>query len=558
MKHTTNLLFFVLFTLLFFSACQKDEIEDLTLPDSEFIDDSSILSSTTRTTGDECKEKMFNIQREFESIYYTSSLNEEVFMANFGVPNWPENDSYCDYFNPDSLIILPLVSLLDDKEIQSLLVVDKITRASEYSFTVIGKYQFLEVLDKTNPDSIPESVTQLVEFFNYFKNEMSSSNSSADNVATIRCGPGEGCGPSGWQKFWSSVRRFVNRITSGGGGGGGSGGGSSTGNGGAYISPGTITFWNNTSPSTGGNNIPGGGSNSGNEPALCTSEKDALTFEELELVLDNLARYYNEFGISDVYGVPLIDLLQPGCINIDYIEFKECANKSIACHYGLDSENYRYMRHFLNEYQLEDLSTLADVVGNCGSCFSQESYDEYAFEQLAEYYSSLIDKENFDAENSAFEYKTLSCESFIFTDQLDGSGQIACVDELFLTKVFAHTGAFSYTSQFCVHVTMPKVRHDGIVVPYGRAQDCAAWAANEAAALVGFAFARSNYQMFDDVMIALFRTTFNVQIKKSSCGYGSMTTCDNPNVTCAGEGPNPAEWIEGFFDFIEESLFGCF
>lgn len=332
MKYTTNLFFLVLFTMLFF-ACEKNDIEDLTLTDTELTDDSFILPSTTGITGNECQQKILSIQNEFESLYYTSSLNEEVFIANFGVPNWPKNDSYCDYFNPDSLIILPLVSLLGDNEIQSLLVIDKITRPSEYSFTVIGKYQFSEVLDNIHPDSIPESVTQLFEFFNYFTDEMSAANSSVNNVATIRCDPDKGgCGKSDWALFWSSFRRFFNRITSGGGGGGGGG------NTGAYISPGTITFWNNTPPSTGGNNIPGGGSSSGNEAPLCTNEKDALTFEELELVLNNLTQYYEEFGVSSTGGTPLIEMLQPGCAGLeDYAEFRSCLNASIVCSIN---ENY--------------------------------------------------------------------------------------------------------------------------------------------------------------------------------------------------------------------------
>jgi len=54
--------------------------------------------------------------------------------------------------------------------------------------------------------------------------------------------------------------------------------------------------------------------------------------------LNNLTQYYNEFGINNTGGTPLIEMLQPGCGGLeDYTEFRSCLNASILCSIN---ENY--------------------------------------------------------------------------------------------------------------------------------------------------------------------------------------------------------------------------
>lgn len=371
------LLTILIITFTMFS-CQKEKLDETYLLEEQTVED---LSATLKTN-DSCKSKLISIQDEFEQTFYLSQNSKEIFQANFGVIDWDYKSLYCDFFNPDSLIIFPMVSLLNDQDIQSLLVVDKITRASEYSFTIIGKHQFSEVLDNINPESIPESVTQLFEFFNYF--------SSVDNAATTRCDPGEGCNFNGnwWQRFWGSVGGFFKQIIDGFGSGNSGGGGSnSSGSGnydiGPYISPYSTTFWNNN-PSTGGNNS-GGGSSSNSEPTFCTSPS-GISFQNIVPLLENLSQFANEFGVSNVDGIPLMDLLQPECINLDYVEFRGCANKSIACHYEVDSEFYTYLSTFFNDYSLSTITTIPELIttldGDCNFCFSQETFNLWAIGEL--------------------------------------------------------------------------------------------------------------------------------------------------------------------------------
>ena len=185
-------------------------------------------------------------------------------------------------------------------------------------------------------------------------------------------------------------------------------------------------------------------------------------------------------------------------------------------------------------------------------CANQEALDEEALEALAESYVVQYNENNTSDENSGFHSHTLSCSSFNFISQSVGSGQIACVSGLYLSKNFG--GVYSYTPNFCLHFTLPKVRFNGDIISSGQAADCAAWAANAAAAIVGMAFQDSDYQMSDPAMRVLFNLTFNLKMKETSCGYGVAVGCEYAD--CLGS-ERAAVWNQGFFDWLEEQFFGC-
>ncbi len=199
---------------------------------------------------------------------------------------------------------------------------------------------------------------------------------------------------------------------------------------------------------------------------------------------------------------------------------------------------------FLLKYNLEDCINSLNCKG--GPCIG---LTECAIEKMAYFYS---DTEDVEASESGFFDRTLNCESFNFVAQSSAAGQIACVDGLYLSKNFG--GLFSVTESFCGHITVPRVRFDGQVISSGKAADCAAWASNAAAAVVGLAFIESDYQMADEAMIRLFRVTFGIKMSLSGCGYGIMGSCEFAD--CLSP-PSSASWNQGFFEWLDEQFFGC-
>ena len=160
-----------------------------------------------------------------------------------------------------------------------------------------------------------------------------------------------------------------------------------------------------------------------------------------------------------------------------------------------------------------------------GECSSAEQYEEHAFNFLAEKYSDEIDEDTYNADNSGFFDSTLECESYNFTPQTVGDRQIACVDNLYLSKKFGE-GIYSQTDFFCGHFTLPNITHDGIVISPGKAADCAAYASNSAAAVVGFAFIGSDYQMSDFARFSVVKYSShneveNVSLELLDDGFGN-------------------------------------
>ncbi len=201
------------------------------------------------------------------------------------------------------------------------------------------------------------------------------------------------------------------------------------------------------------------------------------------------------------------------------------------------------------------LSVIENIIFNNTEdvCSADDTdFDNQVFKELADYYATITPEDSSVEEDAGFFDRTLECWSFNFISQSSGSGQIACVDQLYLSKNFG--GVHSNTPFFCGHFTVPKVRYNGDIISAGKAADCSAWAANAAAAVVGFAFARENYQMTDEAMKLLFKTTFGVKMALTDCGYGAMTECQYANCLAT---PSNAQWNEGFFEWLDEQLFGC-
>lgn len=192
-----------------------------------------------------------------------------------------------------------------------------------------------------------------------------------------------------------------------------------------------------------------------------------------------------------------------------------------------------------------------------GACnASDEEFDDEVFNLLAQTYldqvNDNLEDELLDSSLSSFFDRTLSCESFnSFQSQSSGDGWIGLVDELYLSKNLG--GAYSATNLFCVSFTVAKRRHNGVTISKGKAQDCAAWAANAAAMGTGFAFAE-NPLMEDAALIVLFRKMWGISMESSECGYGNAVDCRSVNGLSNSSG---AVWNEGFFEWASEQLFGC-
>ncbi|WP_020536494.1 hypothetical protein [Lewinella cohaerens] len=222
----------------------------------------------------------------------------------------------------------------------------------------------------------------------------------------------------------------------------------------------------------------------------------------------------------------------------------------------IDEECRNALLDFLATYGItltkeERLAILTS--GGNPECTDQEAFEEWVITKTAELFSSRYDHENPPSETAVFFDRTLECFSFNFIPQTSGAGQIACLDNLYLSKNFG--GLHSNTDFFCGHFTLPRVRYSGEVISAGKAADCAAWAANAAATIVGFAFAESpDYSMTDEAMIRLFKETFRIKMALTDCGYGVMTNCEAADCLAT---PSSALWNEGFFEWLDEQFFGC-
>ncbi len=188
-------------------------------------------------------------------------------------------------------------------------------------------------------------------------------------------------------------------------------------------------------------------------------------------------------------------------------------------------------------------------------CLLENNFNNCAMEAIIK---------NFETQNgsggqgtSGFTDRTLSCESFWFYPQQNGAGQIACVDNLYLSKSLL-PGIQANTDPFCISFTLPAIRYTGEVISKGKASDCAAWSANAAATVCGLFYAQQvtagNASITDESLIKLFKVSFNLKAKLSSCGYGSATDCNA--TTCIGATRN-AKWDAGFFEWLLEQFFGC-
>lgn len=248
----------------------------------------------------------------------------------------------------------------------------------------------------------------------------------------------------------------------------------------------------------------------------------------------------NNFDISDE---GLLELIKSNCGGD-----ANCVNEVLGCLGRLDAFQEEYGTP-LHEYVIEN-TILAYFNNICG--VSDEEFEEFVFNRLAEYYISITPNGSVAAPDAGFHDRTLSCESFVFIPQSSGDGQIACVSQLYLSKNLY--GLYSYTSEFCLHVTVPKVRYTGQVISPGKAADCAAWAANAAATIVGLRFVQSDYGLSDEAMKRLFKSIFSLKMQESSCGYGVAIECEYANCLAS---PAEAVWNTGFFNWLDEQLFGC-
>ncbi len=233
--------------------------------------------------------------------------------------------------------------------------------------------------------------------------------------------------------------------------------------------------------------------------------------------------------------------------------FWECGHSDVACITD-KIDCYNTLATIEDQYGISTGSlTIENVVfGSPDVCnLTYEEIVFLVFDSYAIEFSEITPENSSGASVSGFHDRRLECESFNFVQQVDGDGWIACVDGLYFSKNLG--GAYAYTDEYCVHFTITRIRFDGTMIPFGMAQDCAAWAANAAAAITGFAYAE-NPLMTDEALFLMFKATFNLKAKLTECGYGATTNCDA--VDCMGT-TSDAIWTNGFFDWLDEIFFGC-
>lgn len=208
------------------------------------------------------------------------------------------------------------------------------------------------------------------------------------------------------------------------------------------------------------------------------------------------------------------------------------------------------VNNFKNDYGIDLLDEkFENLTLECKS--EGGDFESCCFGKIAAYYDNNLDESNFNSDLSGFFDRTLACNSFNFTTV--GACQIACVSGLYLSKYYVVPGIYANTSPFCISFTVPKTKFNGQNISSGKAADCAAWSSNAAAAICGFAFSE-NPLMTDQALILLFKTTWALKMKVTDCGYGAVASCNSQN--CPG-GQNNAVWNSGFFNWLDDQLFGC-
>ena len=215
---------------------------------------------------------------------------------------------------------------------------------------------------------------------------------------------------------------------------------------------------------------------------------------------------------------------------------------------------YATLENIESNYGIEvGASTINNVIfhNNPNVCAFYDNMLEEVFYSFYEEIALITPKNSTSGPYSSFFNRTLECESFNFVQQNDGDAWIACVDGLYFSKNYA--GAYASTDEYCLHFTLPRIRHTGEMISLGRAQDCAAWAANAAAVDVGRIFAERTL-MTDEGVFLLFRTKFKIRAAITNCGYGVAVNCNAAD--CMGT-TTDVIWTDGFFDWLDEIFFGC-
>lgn len=358
-------LFTVLVLILF--SCEKEQekfSEDL------YSDNSTLLVNSN--SEEDCPE-VDALRLDFESVFFTSDNERNIFQRNFGQLNWECATYSCESLVQDSMMIIGAYNTFTS-DLLSLIVAEKTTDA-EYQYSIIISDHISSYV-LNSQEVVPNEILSLDSLMRQF-----SDYGFSDDIDTRDDDEEPGCptfgGPSWWSKLWKKIK---NALTSGGGGG--AGGTSGTGNGGSSWSH-WIYFGNNNSNSnTGANNSSTGG---GGGQDFCSSAYEAIGFEELETMLGYMTQYENssEFGNNIPEGLSLMNIMQSECDITDYLSFEQCANLSIGCYYGLEPQELGYYQGLMQTYNCNDLEYLVTNIGECYSCDSQESFNQYALGQLA-------------------------------------------------------------------------------------------------------------------------------------------------------------------------------
>lgn len=352
----------------------------------------------------------------------------------------------------------------------------------------------------------------------------------------VVCPPVNSGGGSGGN-FWKGVGDYFRNLNEGGFDGFDGADFGAFFDGSGYGPGGRWTFGNSGS----------GGSDGGNNPSRNLRDYfSELQIKQFTKSVEKLNNYFNwnksllEYFVDfNIDADCLAEIAKLPENSIDGIESLPCLQELIK--FVAFNNNYNLG---LTYDEFSDFSSGCDINDlNFENCLLNSLIND-VFEEFGE---------TLPSNSSGFFDCTLACNSFEFVAQQSGDGQIACVNNLYLSKNFGG-GMYSQTSSFCGHFTVPKIRYNGQVISAGQAADCSAWASNAAATIVGFLFAKSNYQMSDYAIINAFKVAFKSKMALTNCGYGIITNCDNADCISS---PKQAVWNVGFFDWLEEQAFGC-
>ncbi len=477
-------------------------------------------------------------------------------------PNWSQAEILTSGMN-DSFVIVPII--ISDSTALDSLKADLLFYNDQCGMTLeLWVFPFLQNSSSTNYRTIINGKvlvlnecyqSTLVFYINngstYFMDSVSSFHNFNNNLQTrtpkIKCPTWK---ENGWSKLgdvWDSIITFF-------GGGGGPSGGNNGGNngsggssdGGGWSGRGS---WSGSNNNTGGNNNNYGGSppTSGNSNYNLTSA--ISNFNNLNCFHFDINNKIHQSIITfcltenDINKCILLQLTKRG---VEEEVLEDCWKNYYKAKYGLTDEEWNKANTFMTENEFD---LIPDYVNYVKDCNSSNDFEKCIINKL------LNSVENPDPCQNPGKQKEeiVDCNSFNFIRA--GAGQIACIEDLRVYRYHPLLKISEKIGPFCFSVTLPYITFDNNVITSGHAQECAAWALNEAAGYVDAVQVISPKTIPAFLYKKMIKESFIVFLGQSSCtnGYKTVAECNSQNCT----NPRSAIYLPGCGWTMSENDYGC-